>query len=499
MTTTAERNRTEVAALVAQAQRVAKAPRIAGTARPARTAPTPAATRRPAAPPSPPGPTAATAVDAAVRRARAARLALRSTTLDQRAAAIAAVREAGVATAADIARLGHDETGLGRYDDKVVMARTAALKTPGTELLVPAYSGSGLSVSRQRPAAYGVIASVLPMTVPNEAVVSHTIAMVSGGNAVVFMAHPSAARTTGATVEMCSRALAGAGLPADAVTLVEASGSEAAVELMRHPDIDLLVVTGGGGVVAEAMKVPVKAICAGPGNTPVIIDETADPSAAAACVYLGSSFDNTIGCVQEKEVFVPHAAAKDFVTAMGSAGAHIATPTEIDALTDLLLTDPRPRTGSPVNRDFIGRDASVILDAIGSPGAAGDPRSVVAVVEPNHPFIWSEMLLPVLAVCPTASADDALEKALEAEHGNRHSSVIHSRDPRFLAACEQALDVNVLVRNSPSFASVGVGSAQPFTVTLASRTGEGPTTARDFVRHHHVIDSISNGWAGDPA
>ncbi|GAA4387386.1 aldehyde dehydrogenase family protein [Tsukamurella soli] len=494
MTTAADRDREAIAALVAKTRSAAR------TGRPgvARTGPP----RIPAAPQATPSAAVrggiAAAVDAAIARARAARIQLQATTLEERAAAIAAVREAAVATAEEVARLSHDETGLGRYDDKVVMTRAAAVRTPGTELLAPAYTGTRMSVARQRTSAYGVIASVLPMTVPNEAVVSHTIAMLSGGNAVVFMSHPSAARTTAAAVDICSQALAGAGLPADAVTLVTASGSEAAVELMRHPGIDLLVVTGGGGVVAEAMKVPVKSICAGPGNTPVIVDETADPTAAAACIYLGSSFDNTVGCIQEKEVFVPHRAAKGLVSALAAAGAHIATAAEIDALTDLLLTDPRPGQSSAVARDFIGRDASLILDAIGSSGAATLPRSVVAVVEPDHPFIWSEMLLPVLAVCPTASATDALDKALEAERGNRHSSIVHSRDPRYLAACERTLDVTVLVRNAPSFASVGVGSAQPFTVTLASRTGEGPTTARNFVRHHHVIDSISNGSAGDP-
>ena len=311
---------------------------------------------------------------------------------------------------------------------------------------------------------------------------------------MVFMAHPSAAATTREAVRICSTALAQAGLPADAVTMVEASGSEAAVELMRHHDIDLLVVTGGGAVVAEAMKTPVKAICAGPGNTPVVVDGTGCLRTAAECIVLGSSFDNTIGCVQEKEVFVPRSHSGDLVEAMTGHGAYLASPAQLDKLTDLLLTDPQPGVASGVNRDFIGQDASKILAAIGI--QAPDARSVIALVDEDHPFIWSEMLMPVLGICPTSTASHALDLALRAEAGNRHSAVIHSRDREFMAAAERALDVTVLVRNSPSFASVGVGSAQPFTVTLASRSGEGPTTARNFVRHHHVIDSITDGLAG---
>ncbi|MFT4127956.1 MAG: aldehyde dehydrogenase family protein, partial [Gordonia sp. (in: high G+C Gram-positive bacteria)] len=421
--------------------------------------------------------------------------ALRRIDSAQRAAGIEAVRRAGVDTAEEVARLAHDETGLGRCADKVVMAQTASLRTPGAELLAPEYSGIGTSVAYRRPAPFGVIASVLPMTVPNEAVVSHTIAMVSGGNAVVFMSHPSAARTTAEAVRICSQALASAGLPADAVTLVTASGSRAAVAVMNHPDLDLLVVTGGGAVVAEAMKVPVKAICAGPGNTPVIVDGTGSIAAAATCIHRGSSFDNTIGCVQEKEVFVPHVHAAELVSALVDQGAYLVSPAELERLTELLLTDPHPGRAAGVNRDLIGRDATAILAAIGV-RPPGDPRSVIAVVEPDHPFIWSEMLMPVLAICPVGSPDDALAKAVAAEGEHRHSAVIHSRDPAFLAAAEAALDVNVLVRNAPSFASVGVGSAQPFTVTLASRTGEGPTTSRNFVRHHHVIDSIVDGPSG---
>lgn len=436
------------------------------------------------------------AVDAAVGRARAAYHQLQNTDLAARARAIAAVREVGVDNAEDVALLAHEETRIGRYADKVVMMQTASLRTPGTDVLESLYSGKAGSISRQRPAPFGVIASVLPMTVPSEAVISHTIAMVAGGNSVVFMSHPSAIRTTAETVKLCGDALMRAGLPADAVTLVQASGSEAAVELMRHPDIDLLVVTGGAGVVAEAMKVPVKAICAGPGNTPVIVDGTGSLSAAASSIYLGSSFDNTIGCIQEKEVFVPHQHAAELVEALQAQGAYLASPHDLDSLTNLLLTDPKPYVASEVDRDFIGQDAERILQEIGVGVRGAGPRSIVAVVEPDHPFIWSEMLMPVLAICPTASASDALDKALEAEKGNRHSAVVHSRDPEFLMATERALDVNVLVRNSPSFASVGVGSAQPFTVTLASRTGEGPTTARSFVRQHHVIDAIADGTTG---
>jgi acyl-CoA reductase-like NAD-dependent aldehyde dehydrogenase len=437
-------------------------------------------------------PPADSAVEARVRAtvaaARRAAGALRGIDAETRRVALDKLRLAAVADSERLARIAHDETGLGRYEDKVVMATAAAERTPGVEYLEPNVLSRDGSYSRSRHSPYGVIASILPMTVPNEAIVSHTIAMVAGGNAVVFMPHPNAEQSTREAAELCSRVLAENGLPADAVTIVKEPSIDAAKALMRVEDVDLLVVTGGAAVVAQALRAPVRAICGGPGNTPVIVDDTANLAMAASCIFRGAAFDNTIGCVQEKEVFVQREIASELIGGLGAQGAYVASAAEVEALTQALVEQREPAgKASHVRKQFVGVDASKILAEI---GVRSDARLVVCEVDDQHPFVWSEMLLPVLSVCPTGSWRESLDLAVRAERGFRHSSSIHSRSIERMRAYEDALDVAMMVRNAPSFAAVGVGSAQPFTVTLATRTGESSTTVRTFTRAHWISDAL---------
>jgi acyl-CoA reductase-like NAD-dependent aldehyde dehydrogenase len=269
------------------------------------TAQTPAAVPRPvptSAPREALGDGVFATVDDAVDAAAAAFDELDGMSLEGRQKIIASIRESMLESAEELARLAHAETGLGRIEDKVVKNRLVTRKTSGTEVLTPqAVTGdSGLTLTEYAP--YGVIGAITPTTNPTSTIICNTIAMVSAGNSIVFNVHPNARQCSMANVRLLHHAITRAGGPANLVTAVATPTIESAQELMAHKGVRILAVTGGSGVVRQAMTSGKRAICAGPGNPPVVVDATADLGHAARNIIAGASFDNNIVCVDEKEV-----------------------------------------------------------------------------------------------------------------------------------------------------------------------------------------------------
>ncbi len=255
-------------------------------------------------------------IDEAVEAAALAFRSLEGSTLEKRGAIVASIRESMVESAEDLARHAHRETGLGRAEDKLVKNLLVARKTSGPEVLTPqAVTGdNGLTLTEYAP--YGVIGAITPTTNPNATIICNTIAMVSAGNSVVFNVHPNARECSMANIRLLNRAIVRAGGPANLVCCVSNPTIESAQELMRHRGVRLLAVTGGAGVVREAMTSGKRAICAGPGNPPVVVDATADLELAGRQIVAGGSFDNNIVCTDEKEVIAVDGIVDDLLRQM---------------------------------------------------------------------------------------------------------------------------------------------------------------------------------------
>jgi acyl-CoA reductase-like NAD-dependent aldehyde dehydrogenase len=243
-------------------------------------------------------------VDSAVNAATLAFRQLDLLPLARRVDIIRHVRQAARDHAQVLAYEAWQETGLGRYEDKIEKNLLVAEKTPGPEILEPvAWSGDrGLTLTERAP--YGVIASITPSTNPTSTIINNTISMISAGNAIVFNVHPLAKLVSAHTVAVLNQAIRQAGGPLNLITCTAEPTIESAQELMQHPGVRLVVVTGGGAVVHEAMRSGKKAICAGPGNPPIIVDETANIDQAARDIVKGASFDNNVICTDEKELIV---------------------------------------------------------------------------------------------------------------------------------------------------------------------------------------------------
>jgi len=202
-------------------------------------------------------------IDSAVKAAREAHLKLMEQTLEQRNVMIAAIRSEMLVHAEDLAKREHAETGLGRVEDKIRKNRLVAEKTPGTEMLKPvAYTGDrGLTLVELAP--YGVIGAITPVTNPTSTIICNSIGMLAAGNAVVFNVHPSAKNVSIYNIQLLNKVIINAGGPPNLITAIADPTVASAQELMQHPGIRLLVVTGGAAVVKAAMTSGKRAICAG--------------------------------------------------------------------------------------------------------------------------------------------------------------------------------------------------------------------------------------------
>jgi len=426
-------------------------------------------------------------LDLCVAAARRAFNELQGMTLGKREEIIAAYRAAMRQQGADLARQAWQETGLGRYEDKVIKNRLVTDKTPGTEALKPdATSGDhGLTLTEWAP--FGVIGAITPTTNPTSTIICNTIGMVAAGNAVVFNAHPSARRCSLATVRALNAAAVAVGGPPNLVTAVGLPTIETATALMHHKGINLLVVTGGPGVVKAAMQSGKRAVCAGPGNPPAVVDETADLGKAGRDIVTGAGFDNNVICVDEKQCFVTAPAGDKLLEAMRAAGAYIASQTEMRRLEKHIFSEIRgPRTHGTINKDFVGKNPEVILATIGVK-VGPEVRLVVADVQEDHPLVWSEQLMPVLPVVRVADVRRAIDLAKESEHGFGHSASMHSRDIDALSRMARVINTSIFVKNAPIVAGLGAGGEGFTSFTIASPTGEGLTTARSFSRQRRCV------------
>jgi acyl-CoA reductase-like NAD-dependent aldehyde dehydrogenase len=423
----------------------------------------------------------------ALSAAEKAHLDLSDVPLETRKKIIGAMRRTSIDHAEELSKLAIDETGLGRYEDKIRKNLLAATRTPGVEDLVPeAVSGDhGLTVIERAP--YGLISSITPSTNPSETVINNAIGMVAGGNSVVFNPHPGARRTTLRTIELLNSAIVSEGGPPNVLTCVEKPTIETAQASMRHEKVRLVVVTGGGAVVREAMKSGKKVIAAGPGNPPVVVDDTADLACAARHIVDGASLDNNIVCICEKEVLAVDGITDGLKRKMLDHGAVEIKGGDIGKLKDLVISEDKgPSKHAVTRREYVGKDAGVLLSQIGvrsEPGA----RLIICEVPVSHPFVWTELLMPIMPIARVRDADEGIKLAKQVEHGFGHTAIMHSTDITKLSKMARFIGTTVFVKNGPAYAGLGFGGEGFTSFTIASPTGEGLTSARTFTRMRRCV------------
>lgn len=426
-----------------------------------------------------------TDMNEAIAAAKEAQAVVRRMTMDQREKIISNIRKKTKENAEILARMGVEETGMGNVGHKILKHHLVAEKTPGTEdITTTAWSGDrGLTLIEMGP--FGVIGAITPCTNPSETIICNTIGMLAGGNTVVFNPHPAAIRTSNYAVNMLNEASLEAGGPNNICCSLEKPTIDSSAVMMKHKDIPLIVATGGPGVVTAVLSSGKRGIGAGAGNPPALVDETADIRKAAEDIVNGCTFDNNLPCIAEKEVVAISGIMDELMHYMvEEQGCYLASKEVQDKLVATVLTP------KGLNRKCVGRSAKALLAMVGV-DVPDNIRCIVFEGEKEHPLISEELMMPILGIVRARDFDDAVEKAVWLEHGNRHSAHIHSKNIDNITKYAKAIDTAILVKNAPSYAALGFGGEGYCTFTIASRTGEGLTSASTFTKRRRCVMSDS--------
>ena len=375
-----------------------------------------------------------------------------------------------------------DETGMGGYEYKITKNILAATKTPGVEdLTTEALSGDdGLTLVEYSP--FGVIGAITPTTNPTETVICNSIGMLAAGNSVVFSPHPRAKNVTLFLIKALNKALAEAGAPANLIVTVAEPSIDNTNAMMKNPKVRMLVATGGPSIVKTVLSSGKKAIGAGAGNPPVVVDETANIEKAAKDIIDGCSFDNNLPCIAEKEIIAVDDIADYLIFNMKKHGAYeIKDKATIDKLVELVT-----KNGKGPKTEFVGKSAQYILDKI---GITVGPEIKVILMEADefHPFVQEELMMPILPLVRVKDVDMAIDMAVRVEHGFRHTAIMHSRNVDKLTKMAKLIQTTIFVKNGPSYAGIGVGGMGHTTFTIAGPTGEGLTSAKSFARKRRCV------------
>lgn len=417
----------------------------------------------------------------AIAAAKESQKVLQRMPMDFREKIISNIRKLTMENAETLARMGVEETGMGNVGDKILKHQLLAQKTPGTEdIKTEAWSGDrGLTLIEMGP--FGVIGAITPSTNPSETILCNSIGMIAGGNTVVFNPHPAAIKVSSYAVGLVNKASQMAGGPKVVAATVRKPTMDTSKIMLKHPDIPLIVATGGPGVVTTVLSSGKRGIGAGAGNPPVLVDDTADIKKAAADIVNGCTFDNNLPCIAEKEIVSFDSITDELIFYLVENGCYMASKEEQDKLVQTVFTEK-----GTLNRKCVGRDAKTLLKMIGVT-APENTRCIIFEGPKEHKLISEELMMPILGIVRCKDIDDGIEKCVWLEHGNRHSAHMHSKNVENLTRYGQAMDTAIFVKNAPSYAALGFGGEGFCTFTIASRTGEGLTSASTFTKRRRCI------------
>ncbi len=419
-------------------------------------------------------------VDDAVAAAKKAQAEFEKLGLDARRKAVDCVRRICTERAEELGRDEFEETKIGRLVHKIEKLKTCAEKTPGVEFLrTEAFSGDN-GVTVQEFAPFGVVGIITPVTHSLPTLACNAINILAAGNSFVCNPHPSGAKIACKGTRLFNEAIHHAIGIDNLLTIIENPTLESAQAIFDNRDVRLLCVTGGPAVGRAALRSPKRAIVAGPGNPPVVVDETADLDNAARCIIQGGSYDNNLLCIGEKEVFAVADIFEELMQAMTRYKAVRLDAKQIEALTKAAFV--KGEGGKEViNKDLIGQDAAVLAKHAGL-SIPADTELIFGETDEHHPFVDHEQMMPFVPFVKTRDVDTAIALAQKYEHGFRHTAIIHSRNIDTITKMARVMDTTLFVQNGPSTASLGGGGEGYLSFSIATPTGEGVTTPLTFTR-----------------
>ena len=433
-------------------------------------------------------------VNEACTAAHEAYLQLIEKGVDARRKVVAVVKGMSDANAEAWGRLELDETKIGRIDHKIEKLKIIKL-VPGVEWLHPYALSGDYGITHEEYTPFGVVGAVTPSTHSIPTLSGNIVNIVAAGNAVVFNAHPAAARCAATAVRAYNEAIHRETGIENIACIIEQPTLESFDAMCRHELVKLLLVTGGPGVVNAAMQIGKRAICAGPGNPPVFVDDTAPLPRAARKIIQGAAYDNNLLCIGEKQLFALDAIADALMAELAANAAVRLNASQLDALTKAAFTFKEGEGGgcakASVKRDLIGKDAPVLAQAAGVLVPAGT-QLLFAETDAAHPFVMEEQMMPFLPIVRVKTVEEGIQRAFESELGYKHTSMIHSNNVEHMTIMARKLDTTLFIKNGPCMAGLGLGGEGYLSYSIATPTGEGVTNPKTFcrVRRCVMVDNL---------
>ena len=429
--------------------------------------------------------------DSAVAAAQAAFEQFRKCTMEQRKQVIDIIRRISIDNCEELGTMEMRETKIGRLEHKIEKLKTLGLLSPGTEFLeTKCFSGDhGLAIIERAP--FGVIGAITPVTHSLPTITGNSVSMLAGGNTVVVNPHPSGKRVATEGVRRFNEAISREMGIDNLICVIAEPTLESANALFKNRGVSLICVTGGPAVGRAALNSGKRAIVAGPGNPPVVVDETADLDNAARCIIQGAAYDNNLLCIAEKEVFVVDSVFDDMMAAMRRAGAAQLNADQVATLTSQAIVKVGDDNHDAAAKEFIGQDASFLAQAAGVNVPDGT-ELVFGETDEHHPFVTVEQMMPFLPFVRARDVDHAIALAKEYEHGFGHTAIIHSRNVRNMTKMGRELNTTLYVKNGPCMAALGLGGEGYLSFSIAGPTGEGVTTPNTFTRERRcsMVDEL---------
>ncbi len=409
-------------------------------------------------------------------------------TLNERQEILERVKQALRTEISRLAVMTVEETGMGNVQDKIKKIELAIEKTPGIEDLITEVNTGDHGMTLYELSSFGVVCAVQPCTNPCATLINNTIGMLAAGNAVIHCPHPRAVKVSQFLTALISNTIRDVcGIDNLVVTLHE-SLMGYTTEVMSHPDVDLVVCTGGSSSLRRAMTCGKKVIGAGPANPVAMVDSSADLAKAARDIVQGASFDYNLMCTSEKSIIVVKDVADLFIYELLKSGVYyVKDEAEIQMLLHAAVTED-----GLINKKLEGRSADEILAYAGIQ-CSSSVKLIVAETKKFHPFATIELLMPLIPLIKAENFDEMLEIALELEQGYKHTATIHSESIEHLNRAAKKMQTSVFVKNGASLLGIGFDKEGHTSFTIATATGEGTTSARHFARRRRC--TLTSGFS----
>lgn len=388
-----------------------------------------------------------------------------------------------------LAKMAVYETGFGNVEDKVVKNRFASttlyqyikdLKTVGVLKEDP------LTSTVEIATPMGVLAALIPSTNPTSTAIYKTIIAIKSANGIVLSPHPSARNSIIEAVNVVYQAALKAGAPEGIIgcmTLLSLDGTQA---LMRHPDIAMILATGGEAMVKAAYSSGNPAIGVGPGNCPAFIDKSADTEEAIKKIFKSKTFDNGVICASEQSIVIEKSIEDQVKRAIEINDGYLLSQQESEKISKILLRD----NGS-MNPEIVGRTAGYIADMAGIQ-IPGDVRVLVSQqfsVSHQNPYS-REKLAPVLALYVEEDAGNAIDRCVELleNEGSGHTASIHAQNAQVIREYAARVPVSRCLINTPS-ALGAIGATTKLVPALTLGCGAiGGSSVSDNIGPEHLIN-----------